>query len=78
MADPDDPLELYTVRPGDTLSSIAKTQLGSAVKWRELFDENRELVGDEVMVLAVGLRLRLPRVGSPPPDADRRPWKKSE
>lgn len=64
----------YVVRAGDTLSSIAKTQLGSAVKWRELMDENDDQV-KTVDGLVPGMTLRLPRVGSPPPESDRRPWK---
>ena len=74
MASKNEIMGTYVVQPGDTLSSIAKTQLGSAVKWRELMDEN----SDQVKViedLKPGMTIRLPRVGSPPPESDRRPWK---
>lgn len=67
----------YVVRTGDTLSSIAKTQLGSAIKWRELMEENADQIKD-IADLKAGMTVRLPRVGSPPPEADRRPWKQSE
>lgn len=36
---------LYTVRKGDTLSSIAKSELGSWKRWPEIAELNREVIG---------------------------------
>jgi nucleoid-associated protein YgaU len=36
----------YTVKSGDTLSEIAKRELGSANKYMEIFDANRDQLSD--------------------------------
>jgi nucleoid-associated protein YgaU len=36
----------YTVKAGDTLSKIAKEQLGDANAYREIFDANRDQLSD--------------------------------
>ena len=36
----------YTVKPGDTLSKIAKEQLGNANAYMEIFNENRDQLKD--------------------------------
>ena len=48
----------YTVRPGDTLSGIARREYGSAADWPALWWINRHAVPDPD-VLAAGQRLRL-------------------
>jgi nucleoid-associated protein YgaU len=37
---------LYIVRAGDTLSGIARSQLGNANRWREIFALNREIISN--------------------------------
>ena len=49
-----------TVRPGDTLSSIAAAELGSARRWSELYAANRAQLEDPD-TLAVGMELSLPK-----------------
>jgi len=34
----------YTVRPGDSLSKIAKALMGDAKKWRVLYEANKDVV----------------------------------
>jgi nucleoid-associated protein YgaU len=49
----------YVVQPGDSLSSIAARQVGSATRWPELYALN----GDQLVspsLLPVGLHLQLP------------------
>lgn len=49
-----------TVRPGDTLISIAREQLGSSARWRELYEANREVLGRSPGPLTPGTQLVLP------------------
>lgn len=49
----------YTVRPGDSLSSIAEQLYGSGAEWRPIYEANRDrLVSPEA--LQVGMTLRIP------------------
>lgn len=50
----------HTIRDGDTLESIAELRLGSARRWRELYDLNRATLSDPES-LPVGAKLRLPQ-----------------
>ena len=36
----------YTVEKGDTLSKIAKEQLGHASAWKQIFEANRDVIDD--------------------------------
>ncbi len=49
----------YTVQEGDVLSLIAQRRLGSARRWRELFELNRAVIADPDHV-EVGVVLMLP------------------
>ncbi len=49
----------YTVKSGDSLSSIAKKQLGDANRWREIFLLNRAIIRDPDRIFA-GQVLALP------------------
>ena len=49
----------YTVKPNDTLSSIAKQALGSPNRWEALYNLNRDKIGDDPGALKVGTVLRL-------------------
>ena len=40
------PPRLYIVRRGDTLSGIARRELGDASRWREIFERNRDVVSN--------------------------------
>ncbi len=39
-------MKTYTVKSGDTLSEIAKRELGSSNKYMEIFDANRDQLSD--------------------------------
>jgi nucleoid-associated protein YgaU len=40
----------YTVKAGDTLSKIAAASLGSADRWKELWELNRDRVANENLI----------------------------
>lgn len=50
----------YTVKAGDTLSSIAKRFLGSVTRWREIYDLNRKVIGPDPDAITPGMVLELP------------------
>lgn len=58
----------YTVEQGDSLKSIAKNLLNDESRWREIYDLNRDEIGDDFEYLQSGIRLRLPSVSDEPPD----------
>lgn len=50
----------YTVVEGDWLIKIAGEQLGDEDRWREIYDLNRELIGDNPDLIHPGQVFRLP------------------
>jgi len=50
----------YLVKPGDSFYAIARSQLGDASRWEELFSLNKPLVGDDPRRLQVGQVITLP------------------
>jgi nucleoid-associated protein YgaU len=53
------PARMYTVKSGDTLSKIAKAELGDAAKYPELFEANRPMLKDPNKIYP-GQVLRVP------------------
>ena len=53
----------YTVRPGDTLSSIARRHYGDEGLWRVIYEANRRSIGPNPDALQVGMTLTIPRRG---------------
>lgn len=56
---PSDSIRIYVVRPGDTLSSIAADELGSASYADNIFMFNRRIISDPNH-LVVGMKIQLP------------------
>lgn len=50
----------YTVKSGDTLGEIAKRELGSAKRWREIVELNKDVIDDPDNV-AAGTKIKLPK-----------------
>jgi nucleoid-associated protein YgaU len=52
----------YVVQPGDSLSAIARRELGSSARWREIYaiPSNRALIGDDPGRIRPGQRLFMP------------------
>ena len=59
-APPPPELEIYTVQPGDTLSQIAQKLLGTSRATPQLFELNRDVIGN-MDALQVGMELRYRR-----------------
>ncbi|MER7461821.1 LysM domain-containing protein [Streptomyces sp. NPDC097981] len=61
MPVPDVKKRTYTVRSGDSLSSIARLELGNEARWRELYAMNRGVVGSNPELIRPGQVLTLPQ-----------------
>lgn len=59
---PDDSktLRTYKVQDGDSFYTIAASELGAASRWPELYDINKEVVGNDPNRLRAGLVLKIP------------------
>lgn len=58
-ADPQPRYESYQVKKGDRYVTIAKEQLGSAARWREIAELNKDIFPDPARIQS-GVRIRLP------------------
>jgi nucleoid-associated protein YgaU len=54
---------VYVVGEGDTLFDIARYELGKATRWAEIYELNRDVLGEEFDYLRPGTELVLPRGG---------------
>lgn len=50
----------YVVREGDCLWTIAEEQFGDGMQWRDIYEANRELIGDNPNLIYVGWELTNP------------------
>ena len=50
----------YTVDRGDNLSAIAQQELGDANRWREIYELNRDVIGNNPDLIQPGMELKLP------------------
>lgn len=55
----------YEVRPGDTLSDISLAVFGTATRWQELLDANKDKLA-KPEALRVGMKLKIPAGGKLP------------
>jgi len=53
-------LRIYKVKPGESFYTIAKDQLGSPERWRELFDLNKSRVAGDPKKLRAGQTIFIP------------------
>ncbi|MGD9645945.1 MAG: LysM peptidoglycan-binding domain-containing protein [Pirellulales bacterium] len=54
---------IYVVEEGDTLFDIARYELGKATRWAEIYDLNRDVLGEDMDYLRPGTQLVLPQAG---------------
>lgn len=52
----------YTVKSGDSLSKIAKSHYGDAMKWNKIYEANKALIGDNPDMIHPGQELILPKL----------------
>jgi nucleoid-associated protein YgaU len=55
----------YTIEKGDTLSKIAKEQLGHASAWKQIFEANRDVIDDPDRIFP-GQVIKLPPADTAP------------
>ncbi len=60
---------VYVVREGDTLYDIARTELGKASRWGEIYDLNWNQLGNRLDGLTPGMKLVLPADAASEPEA---------
>ena len=51
----------YTIEKGDSLSKIAQRQYGDPMKWKALFEANREVIKDPDLIYP-GQQIRIPEL----------------
>lgn len=59
-ADMKEKSKTYTVKPGDSLSKIAKLELGDSSKWNQIYTLNRQAIGNNPNAIKPGQKLVLP------------------
>lgn len=60
-APPKEQTEFYTIKKGDTLSKIAKTYYGNAMKYPVIFEANREVIKNPDLIYP-GQVIRIPKL----------------
>lgn len=53
----------YVVEPGDSLWSIAGEKFGDGTRWIELYDANRQVIGENPNLILPGMELNLAAIG---------------
>ncbi len=64
------PGRVYTVVDGDTLFEIARHELGKPARWGEIYELNREVLGEDFDYLRPGTELILPTNGEKNPQSE--------
>jgi len=60
-----DDAEAYVVEEGDSFYAIAERVLGDSSRWNELYELNKESVGEDPGRLRVGQSLKIPKPPMP-------------
>jgi nucleoid-associated protein YgaU len=61
VTDPNANQDVYTVQSGDSLSKIAKKHYGDANAWKQIYEANKEKIGDNPDLIRPGQRFVIPR-----------------
>lgn len=60
QADAADATSDYTVKSGDNLWDIAKDHMGSGLKWQQIYDMNKDVLGSNPDLIFSGTKIKLP------------------
>lgn len=52
--------KFYVVQKGDCLWHIAEDRLGDGARWGELYEANRNIIGEDPNLILIGMELQLP------------------
>ncbi|RED85306.1 LysM peptidoglycan-binding domain-containing protein [Cohnella phaseoli] len=52
--------KVYQVKPGDSLWTIAKLELGDSSKWRAIYDKNKSVIGPDHNLIKPGQKMVMP------------------
>jgi len=52
--------KVYVVKSGDTLTAIAKRELGSSSKWQDIYNANKKVIGRNPDLIRPGQKLVMP------------------
>src|SRR5699024_9746036 len=53
-------LREYTLRRGDSLSTVAARELGNGARWTEIYKLNRDVIGPNPDGVRDGMKIKLP------------------
>ncbi len=53
-------VQSYTIRPGDSLSTVAQNYYGDPTLWRTIYNFNRDKIGDNPNAIQAGMTLKVP------------------
>lgn len=56
-----EPVKIYVVKSGDSLSRIAKTELGDSARYGEIYKLNEKLIGRDANLIRPGQKLVMPK-----------------
>ena len=60
VPDGPDGVKSYTIRPGDSLSTVANKFYGDPTLWRTIFNFNRDKIGNNPNAIQAGMNLKVP------------------
>jgi nucleoid-associated protein YgaU len=52
--------KIYVVEEGDTLAIIADKVYGDGSKWQQIYEANKDVIGDSPDTLSIGMKLKIP------------------
>ena len=53
-------IQTYTIRTGDSLSTVAETYYGDPTLWRTIYNFNRDKIGENPNAIQAGMALKVP------------------